>query len=125
MVGTVSDASVAAPVIHVIVPSQRAPARRSICGPSAAKRTGGATASMSNFPRAVTVSPTKLTDSPPNSGISTSRYSRAWRNGLSNDWPHMPSTTGWCDSPIPSVKLPPVSMLVVIACSAITIGCRG
>ena len=41
IVGTVCDASVAGPVIHVTVPSATVPASSSIFGPSAATSTGG------------------------------------------------------------------------------------
>ncbi len=125
IVGTVSDANVEAPVIHVIVPPHTAPASRNICGPSAASNTGGSGASMVTCPRAVTVSVAMFTASPRTSGISAARYSRACRTGLSNEYPHIPSTTTWCESPIPSVKRPPVRRLAVFACSAITIGWRG
>ena len=44
---------------------------------------------------------------PSSSGISTSRYSRRWRTGLSNDRPHMLSTTIWWDRPMPRHSRPP------------------
>src|SRR6476469_5207194 len=61
IVGTVSDASVEAPVIQVIVPPHTAPASRNICGPSAASSTGGSGASMVTCPLTVIVSAAMLT----------------------------------------------------------------
>ena len=85
IVGTVSEPSVEAPVIHVIVPPHVAPASRNICGPSAASNTGGSAASMVTCPRTVMVSAAMLTASPRSNGISAARYSRACRTGLSNE----------------------------------------
>ena len=48
-----------------------------------------------------------------------------WRTGLSNDMPHMASTTIWCDSPMPRASRPVVAFWVVSAWAASIIGCRG
>ncbi len=45
-----------------------------------------------------------------------------YRLGASNDSPNMPSMTNLCDSPIPSVSLPPASTDVLSACWASAIG---
>ncbi len=39
--------------------------------------------------------------------------------------PQMPSTTTWCDSPMPSRRRLPVAHCTVRACAASIIGCRG
>ncbi len=42
-----------------------------------------------------------------------------------SDNPHMPSTTTWCDSPMPRSSRFPVAACTVSACCASIIGCRG
>ena len=48
-----------------------------------------------------------------------------WRTGLSNDSPHIDSTTIWCERPIPSASRPLVAFCVVAAWPASIIGWRG
>ena len=75
-------------------------------------------------------SPLKPAGLPSSSGIITDRYSRRWRTGLSNDRPHIISTTIWCDSPMPSARRDgccsvEIADCTVSACWASIIGCRG
>ena len=52
------------------------------------------------------------------------RYSRISDAGLSIVWPCQPSTTGRCETPMPSVKRPPESSSIVAAVWAIVAGVR-
>ena len=57
--------------------------------------------------------------------MSTSRYSRMWRAGFSNDMPNTFSMTIWCDKPMPSVRRPPLAACTVRAWAASITGWRG
>ena len=118
---------VTGPVIQVIVPVANRPAICSITVPRAATRTSGPGAVICSGPNveALTVSPAKLTCSPASRGMSTSRYSRMWRAGLLNDIPNTFSMTIWWDSPMPSVRRPPLAACTVSAWAASITGCRG
>ena len=129
-VGMVRSASVRGPTHHVLVPSARVPATRSICGPSAATTTDGRTEPATVMaPCTRNSSPSYFTGWPSSRGISTERYSRRWRTGFSNDSPHIISTTIWCDRPMPRhsrlCEVPPMAACTVSACWASIIGCRG
>ncbi len=126
MAGTVSEPSVSAPVIHVIVPSASVPATSSIFGPSAATSTGhGEDPGTVMLAFALSVSPVKLTVPVRINGTRIDRYSRMCRTGFSNDRPNMFSMTTWCERPMPSTRLPPVAAFTVRACWASIIGWRG
>ncbi len=123
----VCSASVDGPVIHVIVPSASRPVTFSICVPSAATRIGGGPYGFSSVsePLVENDSPRNDTGSHRSNGRRIDRYSRMCRTGLSNDSPHIDSTTIWCERPIPSASRPLVAFCVVSAWPASIIGWRG
>jgi hypothetical protein len=77
IVGTVWEASVAGPVIHVTVPSAIVAARRNICSPSAAITTGGVRRGSTPMEIALLiVSPWNEHEPSWSNGMSTDKYSR-------------------------------------------------
>ena len=114
------------PTIHVIVPSVRSPAMRSILGARAATRTeGGVSHVRAISPDTLKWSPAKSTLPVAISDWRIVRYSSIWLAGAWNDIPQRSSTTGRWETPTPSVSRPPAAAWAVSACCASAIGCRG
>ncbi len=117
----------AGPVIHSTVPSAWVAASLSMAGASAASSSGTRPpwpgTDRPIFP--LIVSPAASAGSPRSSGVSTARYSRMCRAGRPKLYPYMSSITIRCDRPMPSVSRPPRATDAVMACWAMTAGCRG
>ena len=109
------------------VPAESCPARRSICGPSAATRIGGGVTPGGGVRAKLRMRkswPVKSTVCPLKRAARHVRYSRLCRIGREKSKPNCPSIdTRWL-RPIPRTNRPPVAAWAVSACWAITTGCR-